>query len=99
MKHLIFATDKEKPSEDDNSSYGKFYRKHDFSEIFESHLAWGPNNLEIHCHLSPAGRKLIVDKMYYLVFEDGELVKEKGSRENLEMLCTVFKLPIKPKGK
>ena len=97
MKTLVFKTDDPIPSIGDTSLYAKFYRKHDFINIFDSYLAWGPTHMEIHCHTTPKGRKLIVDSMYYLAFGSTKLTeKEKAPRDQVETLCNVFKLPIKP---
>lgn len=102
MKRLTFSTADTEPEANDKSVWAHFYRKHDFKNIFESYTAWGPTSMEIHCVLTPKKKKLIVKSMYYTQFGGADLdEKRKAPRDQLETLCTVFKLPIKPirKGK
>lgn len=99
-KHLIFSTNKEPPEEDDDSLYAKFYRKHNFGEIFISYETWGPVKIEVHGYLTPSNRKFIAESMYYLNKPgDSRGEHEKAQREHLETLCDVFKLPLKPRKK
>ena len=91
MKKLIYSTNIPPPENDEDSLYAKFYKKHDFKNIFDSYLAWGPTILEFHCHVTPGGRKLIVNSMYYI----HEKSKEKAPFENLEVTCDVFGLTCK----
>ena len=96
MKHLSFTTDNNPPLPDDNSVWAKIYRKHDFGEIFESYLAWGPQRIEIRGHLSLFTRKFIVESMYWLNKpEDIRGEREEGTYDHLELLCKLFKLPLK----
>ena len=98
MKYITYTTDDPEFTEDDDSIEAKFYRKHNFKEIFDSYLSWGPLSIEIHCHLTPAKKKLIVDSMYYTKFGIQELdKKKKAPRDHVEMLCEVFDLSIKRK--
>lgn len=100
MKHLIYRTNDPEPENEDTSTHAKLYRKYDLKNAFESYIAWGPNYLELHCHTTPARRKLIVDSMYYLHYHNDEVVKkEKAPRDHVEMLCNVFDIPIKPRKK
>lgn len=94
---LIYNTYSAVPNKDDTTPYAKFYRKHNFREIFDSYMCWGPSSMELHCHSTPAGKKLIVDSMYYTHYKRSVLdKKEEAPRSHLELLCEVFNLPIKP---
>ncbi len=98
--HLTFSTNKEAPTEDDTTAYAKFYRKHNFKEIFESYESWGPLKIEIYGYLSPAGRTFTAESMYYLNIKGGVRPEhEKAPRDHLELLCKIFDLPIKPRKK
>ena len=96
MTKIIFSTDKSEPKANSRSLYAKIYKKYNFKNIFESYLAWGPNRLELHCHVIKPNTTLIVDSMYYTEI-DGLILKEpqKAPHDHLELLCSVFKLTIK----